>query len=67
VIVKICGITRPEDADLAAELGAGALGFVFWTGSPRAISVAAASQIVRRIDGSVGRSVCSSINASRMS
>jgi phosphoribosylanthranilate isomerase len=37
VIIKICGITRAEDAALAVALGASALGFVFWPGSPRAI------------------------------
>jgi phosphoribosylanthranilate isomerase len=33
--VKVCGIRRLEDALLAAELGASALGFVFWPSSPR--------------------------------
>jgi phosphoribosylanthranilate isomerase len=33
----VCGITRVEDALLAAELGAFAVGFVFWPGSPRFI------------------------------
>jgi phosphoribosylanthranilate isomerase len=33
--IKICGITRPEDAELAASLGAHALGFVFEPSSPR--------------------------------
>ena len=28
--VKVCGITRPEDAELAVELGAWALGFILW-------------------------------------
>jgi phosphoribosylanthranilate isomerase len=35
--VKICGIRRLEDALLAAELGAWAVGFVFWPGSARFI------------------------------
>lgn len=33
--VKICGIRRPEDARCAVELGASAIGFVFWPDSPR--------------------------------
>jgi len=35
--VKICGIRRLEDGLLAAELGARAVGFVFWPSSPRFI------------------------------
>ena len=35
--MKICGIRRMQDAMLAAELGASAIGFVFWPGSPRFI------------------------------
>jgi len=36
--VKVCGITRREDAVLAVELGAAALGFVFWPRSPRVVT-----------------------------
>lgn len=47
--VKICGITRLEDAQLAVDLGASALGFVFWPGSPRFIEPAQARSIVRSL------------------
>lgn len=35
--VKVCGVTRAEDALLAADLGASAIGFVFWPMSPRCV------------------------------
>lgn len=43
--VKICGITRLEDALLAVELGASAVGFVFWPQSPRVVDEAVARTI----------------------
>lgn len=43
--VKICGITRPEDARLAAQLGADALGLVFYDGSPRGLDLQQAQAI----------------------
>ena len=48
LFVKVCGITRLQDADLAAELGASAIGFIFWPGSPRYIAPERAREIVRR-------------------
>lgn len=47
--VKICGVTRAEDALLAAELGASAVGFVFWPHSPRFIEPIAARAIVAKL------------------
>jgi phosphoribosylanthranilate isomerase len=47
--VKICGITRADDAQLAAELGATALGFVLWPGSPREVDPFRARTIVRHL------------------
>jgi len=35
MFVKVCGITRLEDAVAAVDAGAGAIGFVFWPESPR--------------------------------
>jgi len=44
--VKICGITRPDDALRAAHLGADAIGLVFYDKSPRAIDVDIARDIL---------------------
>jgi phosphoribosylanthranilate isomerase len=43
--IKFCGITRLEDAERAAELGAWAVGMIFWPGSARRCSRADAEAI----------------------
>jgi phosphoribosylanthranilate isomerase len=43
--VKICGLTRLQDAELAVELGAWALGMVFFPASPRRCSLEQAGRI----------------------
>jgi phosphoribosylanthranilate isomerase len=52
--VKICGITRVEDALLAVELGAHAIGFNFYEKSPRCIAPAKAWKILRELPALVG-------------
>jgi phosphoribosylanthranilate isomerase len=47
--VKVCGITRLEDAELAASLGAWAIGFILWPGSKRAVDPAMAAGIARAL------------------
>ena len=49
VRVKICGITRLEDALAAAAAGADAVGFNFWPGSKRFIAPQAARAIAARL------------------
>jgi len=53
--IKVCGITRVEDALLAAQLGADMIGMIFYRGSPRCLSVTAAQKIVRRLPATVDR------------
>jgi phosphoribosylanthranilate isomerase len=47
--IKICGVTRPEDAAAACAAGADALGIVFYAPSPRNVDPAAAAAILARV------------------
>jgi len=49
VRIKICGVTTPEDARLASELGADAIGLNFYPQSPRFVSSVAAATIIRAL------------------
>ena len=49
VKIKICGITNLEDAILAAELGADALGFIFYAQSPRKVDAETACSIIAQL------------------
>jgi phosphoribosylanthranilate isomerase len=49
--IKICGITRPEDARATAEAGADAIGLNFYPQSPRAIDLDRARSIVAALPG----------------
>jgi phosphoribosylanthranilate isomerase len=49
VAIKVCGLTREEDVDLAVELGADFCGFIVYPKSPRGISVERAVELAQRV------------------
>lgn len=53
--IKICGITRAEDAHYAAELGADFLGFIFVPDSPRYIDPKRAARIISQVQWGGGK------------
>lgn len=52
-MLKICGMTRVDDALHAVREGATAVGFVFWTGSPRYIAPVRAGEIAAALPATV--------------
>ncbi|MDX1914229.1 MAG: phosphoribosylanthranilate isomerase [Methylophilus sp.] len=64
VRAKICGITRVQDALEAVKLGADAIGLVFYSASPRNISLSAAADVVQALPPYVSK-VGLFVNASK--
>jgi len=61
--IKICGLTREADVDVAVQAGADAIGFVLWERSARAVSIDRAAELARRLPPFV-TPVCLFVNAS---
>lgn len=53
--VKICGLREPEHVTAALDAGAGYLGFVFFPKSPRAVSVAQATELAAMVPAGIAR------------
>jgi phosphoribosylanthranilate isomerase len=49
LFIKVCGITRPEDAELACREGATAIGLNFWRGSKRFVEDGRAREVVAAV------------------
>lgn len=47
--IKLCGLSKPSDIDWAVDLGADAIGLVFYPPSPRALSIAQAVELTRNV------------------
>ena len=55
VEIKICGLTRREDVELAVSLGANYVGFVLYPGSRRFVPVGALAELTRGLPSHVGK------------
>jgi phosphoribosylanthranilate isomerase len=47
--IKFCGLTRPQDLAVAAELGVDAVGFVLWENSPRGVGLDRTAELVAQL------------------
>lgn len=52
-VVKICGVTRAEDAEVAVAAGADMIGIVFWAPSPRAASERQAQSVRQAVPAGI--------------
>lgn len=55
VAIKVCGITNPQDAELAVQCGATHIGMIFVSGTKRCIDVNAAKAIAERVSNRAKR------------
>jgi phosphoribosylanthranilate isomerase len=55
VQVKVCGLTRHADAEIAVGFGASAVGLIFWAGSPRVVAPNEAAAVVTGLPPFVAR------------
>jgi len=53
--IKICGITDPDDAQAAVDVGADLIGLNFVPGSPRMLDLKLAAEISERVSGQIER------------
>ena len=51
--IKICGVTQSKDAEYVAELGVDAIGLIFYSKSPRAVSAKLLPRILGDVAGSI--------------
>jgi len=47
--IKFCGVTRPQDLAVAAEVGVDAVGFVLWANSPRGVGLDRTAELIAQL------------------